>query len=632
MIVAVALVGILAVPGRAQAHPTLLFTTPAADTAEAVSPSAVVLVFNEPVTVGAAGLVVLDAVGRQIAVDRVTTAREGRAVTGRIAQALLPGVYTLRWRVTGSDGDLVESSFRFAVGAAIIGESASQTPAGTAWPVAGLRWLLFAGLALALGGTVGARITASARAVRASLPRIRPWIGLGAAVGLAASLGMAMLLAVDAGVAGLLSSQPGRVALVEAAAFAAPLALTAGGGRRWIWVPLLAVPVAEGVRSHAERASPGWGGLATAVHLAAAAVWVGALAHVVRAGVTWRAQRPALMWVVTGYARWAAWLLATVVLTGAVSAVILVPWSGLTTTAYGRTLLVKLALVALAATAALTARWLLRNGTDATHRVALATRVEAGTLTAVLAVTAALVSTPPAREAQQFLVPPPPTGVVLPLATLAGQVGVAVAASDGQLVVRLSTPRRDNYYTPGEASSYRLAAAVLPPGGDSPTELRLGGCGEGCFVAPVGWGSGENLVTLRVLAAGWTGGTVGLVVAWPVTPAPERLARAVEAMRAAGEIIVHEAGTSDTSAPWPEPIELRLSGAEFVATEPYSSGVAPQVVLVRADDSGSRLAVGFPAEGRYVELVLDRDGRIVEESLADAKHLTRRRFVYADQR
>jgi len=44
------------------------------------------------------------------------------------------------------------------------------------------------------------------------------------------------------------------------------------------------------------------------------------------------------------------------------------------------------------------------------------------------------------------------------------------------------------------------------------------------------------------------------------------------------------------------------------------------------------LAVGFPAEGRYVELVLDRDGRIVEESLADAKHLTRRRFVYADQR
>jgi copper transport protein len=135
-----------------------------------------------------------------------------------------------------------------------------------------------------------------------------------------------------------------------------------------------------------------------------------------------------------------------------------------------------------------------------------------------------------------------------------------------------------------------------------------------------------------VQASGWTGGTVGLVVAWPVTAAPELLARAVEAMKSAGEITVYEAVTSDTSAPWPDPVELHLTGAEFVATEPYSSGVAPQAVVVRADASGSRLAVGFPAEGRYVELVLDPDGRIVEESLADAKHVTRRRFVYPSHR
>jgi copper transport protein len=393
----------------------------------------------------------------------------------------------------------------------------------------------------------------------------------------------------------------------------------------------MAVPVAEGIRSHAEQALPGWGGLATALHLAAAAIWVGALVHVVRAGVAWRTQRPALVWVVSGYARWAAWLFAVVVVTGTVSTLILVPWSALTTTTYGRTLLIKLALVAVAAAAAVTARRLLRGGIDTMPTVARATRVEAGTLTAVLAVTAVLVSTPSARDTQQFLVPPPPAGVVLPLATLAGQVGVAVAASDGQLVVRLSTPRRGDYYTPGEAPSYRLAASMLTPGG-GPREVRLSGCGEGCFVAPVTWGSGENLLTLRVQASGWTGGTVGLVVAWPVTAAPELLARAVEAMKSAGEITVYEAVTSDTSAPWPDPVELHLTGAEFVATEPYSSGVAPQAVVVRADASGSRLAVGFPAEGRYVELVLDPDGRIVEESLADAKHVTRRRFVYPSPR
>ncbi len=31
------------------------------------------------------------------------------------AGELAPGVYTVRWRVTGADGDLVESTFRFGV-------------------------------------------------------------------------------------------------------------------------------------------------------------------------------------------------------------------------------------------------------------------------------------------------------------------------------------------------------------------------------------------------------------------------------------------------------------------------------------------------------------------------------------
>ncbi len=496
--------------------------------------------------------------------------------------------------------------------------------------MAGLRWLLFAGLALGLGGVVGARITDSARAVRASLPPVPAWFRLGAAGGLAAVLGLAALLVADAGASALLSATSGRVVLVEAAGFAAGLGLAVTRWRGWAWAPLLAVPVAEGIRSHAEQAAAGWGGLATGVHLAAAALWVGALVHVVRAGVAWRAQRPALVWAVTSYARWAAWLFAVVAATGVVSALILVPLPALTTTTYGRTLLVKLGLVAAAAAAALAAQWWLRRGPDTIPGVARATRVETGLLTAVLAVTAVLVSTPPARDAPYVLAPPPPVGVVLPLATLAGQVGVAVAASDGQLVVRLSTPRRGDYYTAGETPWYELAATVVP-GGAGARELRLRGCGEGCFVAPVIWITGENLLNLRVQARGWPGGTVGLVVAWPVVPAPERLVRAVEAMDTAGEIIVYEAVTSDTSTPWPEPTLLHLTGAAFVATEPYSSGVAPQVVAVRADTTRARLALGFPAEGRYVELVLDGHDCIVEETLADAKHLTRRRFVYPDE-
>ncbi len=471
VVLAAVLAAVLGAPGPGAAHPTLLFTTPAADTAEPMSPPSLVLVFNEPVTIGSGGLVVLDPASRPVGVTQAVTAREGRAVTARLTQQLPAGVYTVRWRVTGADGDLVESTFRFAVGAAVTGQGASGSAgsAGTSWPSAGWRWLLFAGLALALGGACGVRLSDSARAVRPDLPPLRGLEPVGAVVGLVAALGLAVGLVVDAGPGVLTAAPPGRVVLVEVAAFAACLVLWAAGRRRWGWLPLLVVPVAEGVRAHAQVFAPGWGALLTGVHLAAAAVWVGALAHVVRAGVAWRSHRAAVWWVVTGYARWAAWLFAAVVATGTASALLLVPASALTTTGYGRLLLVKVALVCVAAAAALTARWSLRRGPDRLPRIARATGVEVGVLAAILAVTAALVSTPPARNAPQPFAPPP-AGVVLPLGTLAGQVGVAVAASDGQLVVRLSTPRVGDYYAP--------ATAPAVPAGRIPRVGRRRGTGR----------------------------------------------------------------------------------------------------------------------------------------------------------
>src|SRR6266545_1150879 len=107
-------------------------------------------------------------------------------------------------------------------------------------------------------------------------------------------------------------------------------------------------------------------------------------------------------------------------------------------------------------------------------RGARTTGVEVGVLAAILAVTAALVSTPPARNAPQPFAPPP-AGVVLPLGTLAGQVGVAVAASDGQLVVRLSTPRVGDYYAPATAQPYRLGASLVS-GGGAVRDIRVRGC------------------------------------------------------------------------------------------------------------------------------------------------------------
>jgi hypothetical protein len=65
---------------------------------------------------------------------------------------------------------------------------------------------------------------------------------------------------------------------------------------------------------------------------------------------------------------------------------------------------------------------------------------------------------------------------------------------------------------------------------------------------------------------------------------------------------------------------------------PARCGLFGAVVAVDGAAGPARLAVGFPAEGRYAELVLDADSRVVEETLVDPKHLTRRRFVYSASR
>ena len=51
---------LLSMAPPAQAHPTLLFTTPAADTAVAEAPTVITLLFNEPVTLGENAVVVTD--------------------------------------------------------------------------------------------------------------------------------------------------------------------------------------------------------------------------------------------------------------------------------------------------------------------------------------------------------------------------------------------------------------------------------------------------------------------------------------------------------------------------------------------------------------------------------------------
>lgn len=613
--------------GPAAAHPTLLFTDPAADTAVPAASQAITLTFNEPVTIGPDALVLLDRDGHRVPTGPAATTSGARTITATLTGTLPPGSYTVRWRATGTDGDLVEEQFRFGVGYTLTATTDSAAAAPINWWSAGLRWVLFAGFAIGFGGLIAQRYIDSARTANSRLPQPRSPTTLALGLALAAALGLATQEVIDTrGPSGLWRTGSGAILVIEAAGLAAAVALTATRRRVWALAALLAVLGAEGWRAHPHTAAGPWGASVTAVHLAAAATWVGALVTTTLAVLAWRRESAALAWVLRGYMRLAVWTFAVVITSGVVAALLLVPLAQVFTTAYGWVLVVKVVLVLIAAGLAVTARTLQRQPA----RIAALPRVmraEVATLVAVLAASATLVSTAPPTGAAQPA-PPAPHGPVLPRGALAGQIGVAVQASDGQLVARLSAPRRGDYYAAAPDRHYRLSGRLVAPDGHDAV-LTFRSCGPECFVAPAIWGDGDNVLSLAVGADDARGGAISLLVPWPTLPGAAELARAVAATRAAGRITVYEAVTSDPTAGSPPPTPLDLPPEFFLSQEPYADGTAPQAIRL-AGSGATRLALGYPAAAINVLLTLDRAGRISDEILTDPKHLVTRRFVYPD--
>ncbi|WP_343989832.1 copper resistance protein CopC [Terrabacter terrae] len=621
---------LLACAPPASAHPTLLFSDPAAEVATGDSPGAITLVFNEAVTAGPGALTLLDSAGHAVPLGRTETVRAGRAVTGAVPERLRLGVYRVRWQVTGSDGDLMGDEFRFAIGSAVLGAANAISSTATSWLDATLRWLLFAGLSLAVGGVVADRLARAVRARTPGLPTPRSLVPTGALTGLLGVVTLAVLLVAGTGELGSLwSGQAGIVLLVEAAglgmAFVAGRVLSASS-RLLTLGPLAAVVAAEGVRSHANAVAPIWGALLTGAHVAAAATWVGTLAQVVVTTFAWRSSRGSVRGLYIGYARLAAWVFAAVTASGALSALVLVPLPAWTGTFYGRLLLSKLALVAAAAVLALGARqWLRRRNTRA---VQVLTRLEVTGLALVLALSATLVSTPPASS--QTPVAPPARGQVIQIGTMAGQIGLTVQASEQLLVVRLTSPRTGDYYSGDEPQTFTLSGQITAPGQQG-RPLELTACGTGCFTAPADWRRGATILALHAGADTWRGGTVNVLVPWPGTQGATHLSRAVSALRAVEHLTVYEAVTSDTTTAPPDHRPLQMTGRFFVSQEPYADGTAPIATQISQPGEPVRLALGYPAANVSVTLTLDASGRISEETLTDETHLIHRRLIYPER-
>jgi len=269
-----------------------------------------------------------------------------------------------------------------------------------------LRAVLFAALCIPAGELFVARL---ARRLPGAPPAAVPrsWAPYAACAGFVAALGLASVVAtgnlvphalgqIDVG--GLYRTRDGALALLEVNAFlVAGLCALARRTSLSVW-PLAAVVVAEALRAHpTTEHSPLVGSGLTLVHLTCASLWVGGLLYVLRTLRHWRTAPQAGAALLGRYARVAAVLLAALTATGTWSSLRRMPrqtiLEQLTHTAYGRTLLAKLLLVAVVAALALIARLRLRRADDPLGACTPA-RAEVAALGLVVAVSGLLTALP----------------------------------------------------------------------------------------------------------------------------------------------------------------------------------------------------------------------------------------------
>jgi copper transport protein len=389
-VVAVLVTACLA-PAPASAHAGLQATSPERGARLPRAPAEVALRFDEPVSARLGGIQVVDARGR----ERQSGAAfhpGGRAaeLAVRLPRGLPDGGYTATFRVISDDSHPIAGGFTFTVGAA---GARSRSVAGVldaqrAGPVTGVAFAMvravqYAAIAVAIGllaflarcwwpGT--AEAPAGDAAAAAFARRVRVLLLAAGASGLLASLaGIGLEAALGAGTSlwgalradtltEVLGTRFGVVWALAAGSWALVTAGAAALGRpigraeaAVFAVPLMPLVLLPGLAGHASVESP----VAVlmpvnALHVVAMAGWLGGLAVLVLAvpAATRRldgAARSRLLAAVAGrFSELAGIAFAVLLVTGAVQAAVEVATpSALVDTAFGRAVLVKLALVAL---------------------------------------------------------------------------------------------------------------------------------------------------------------------------------------------------------------------------------------------------------------------------------------------
>jgi copper transport protein len=296
--------GALAFASSAQAHASVVSTSPTDGSRLRSAPQQVSVTFDEPVTLGSLGyLRVTDQTGRRVDTGAAGhPGGNGAKIEVGLRAGLGNGTYTASFRIISADSHPVAGIVRFVVGNGVLAATtgAGQTTNGaTSVAFDAARWVSYGGLAL-LGG-VWLLLTVWPQGRDDRRARRIVWTGwAGATVGALLELLLQGPYAAGAGLGRLADwslldgtlhtdygqFHCGRLLLLGALAVLLGYALQPSGRRARYddaaWPLLVAVAVTFSAIGHADTTSPRWLSIAADVlHLSAMAAWVGGLVLVV---------------------------------------------------------------------------------------------------------------------------------------------------------------------------------------------------------------------------------------------------------------------------------------------------------------------------------------------------------------
>lgn len=594
--------------GPAWGHSFLVDTRPGQGERLTRSPHQVVFQFTEAVSSSSVEVDVTSASGGVIDAGRPEVESDGRVIRVPLL-APVERVAVVSWHVVSAiDGHESAGEFAFAVG------ETGQLPAATGTDSTGAaetawRWVFLAGLSLAVGALVASatgQLDPSRWVVLARLGLVVAALGPTAVYLTTASRGFSA----------------GRIGMGVAAILLATAALTTGERRRIIVLSLTGAAIlAWASRSHTATVSGLLGVLADAAHLAGAALWFGTLALLV---IDLRRARKGGGSLLAAARRYSHWVLRAVIVlaaAGVASALtVLTALSDLWTTGYGRILILKIALFAVALMLAAAGRWRALQA----RRVGLLRRlttVEVIVVAGIVATSGILAATPPPALAQSettLLGPPPIEGPVARAAGLAGNMTVAAHAGDGRIDLLVY-----NASTGGIEVGVLEASATLPDG--TGVDLHPRPCGAGCLTQQLTLPDGTTNLTIDVSSREWIGGSVRLDLDWPPpSRQPEMLDQVIATMRDVDTLTLTETVSSGPGAEASS--TATISGDTFIDLEVYSQGDIDQVSALPGRDDGVRLYL--PGSRILIDLHLDAQQRILRERIVSPGHEITRDLTY----